>query len=416
MRTLRKKLAVFVVLPIATLAVLVFAASWYLSGLIGCRGFKPIEAPAPPDVEVVSQESTVITLRNTGIANECGAIKDVVQKPGIWGLTWPGGYAHVGPVRSVDDGRGEVVRDFTPVGGTPPPGTLASLTYPFPVDPMQAHRIPFTEVSYRSPLGQTPAWLTEGKRDTWVIFVHGKGAKRTEAMRVLKTVSDLDFPGLVITYRNDSEAPRAPTGAYQYGRTEWEDLEAAVGFALDAGARDVILVGYSMGGAIVASFLFQSNLAENVRSVILDAPMLDFGATVDLGIKEFGLPGIAAGPPKWIASWRYNIDWAAMDYVSRASELRTPVLLLHGAADDIVPVSIGDQFAAARPDLITYERFETAHHVTSWNVDPQRYERALREFFCDSSRHNLHASSRNREGLQIHAWITFRSDGMIVDV
>ena len=70
MRTLRKKLAVFVVLPIATLAVLVFAASWYLSGLIGCRGFKPIEAPAPPDVEVVSQESTVITLRNTGIANK----------------------------------------------------------------------------------------------------------------------------------------------------------------------------------------------------------------------------------------------------------------------------------------------------------------------------------------------------------
>ncbi len=380
MTTRQKKVALSVVLPLATLAVLVLAASWYLSGLIGCRGFKPPEAATPPDVEVVSQESSVITLRTTGAADGCGAIKDVAQKPGIWGLTWQGGYAHVGPVRSVDDERGEVVRDFTPLGGMPPPGALASLTYPYPVDPMQAHGIPFTEVSYRSPVGQTPAWFIEGERDTWVIFVHGKGSTRAEAMRVLKTVSDLEFPGLVITYRNDSAAPKAPSGAYQYGRTEWEDLEAAVQFALDAGARDVILVGYSMGGGIVVSFLYQSNLTETVRGVILDAPMLDFGATVDLGIEEFGLPGFAAGPPKWMARWRYDIDWAAMDYVSRASELRTPVLLLHGADDDIVPVSIGDDFAAARPDLITYERFETAHHVTSWNVDPQRYERAVRDF------------------------------------
>ena len=35
---------------------------------------------------------------------------------------------------------------------------------------------------------------------------------------------------------------------------------------------------------------------------------------------------------------------------------------------------------AARPDLVTLERFGGDGHVQSWNVDRPRYERAVRAF------------------------------------
>jgi len=55
---------------------------------------------------------------------------------------------------------------------------------------------------------------------------------------------------------------------------------------VDHGATKLLLIGYSMGGGIVVSFLYQSALADRVVGVILDAPMLDFEATVDWGARD----------------------------------------------------------------------------------------------------------------------------------
>ncbi len=380
MRIFRRRSALFGLVSVVAIVVVAMGAGWYLSGIIGCRGFEVHQLGKPSDVEVLSVTDSQITLQATAAKDECGSQKDDLDKPGIWGLTWSDGYGHVGDVRSINAADDRVVREFTAFDGAPAPGTEALLTHPFPASPSRALGIPFVDVTFDSPLGDFAAWRTDGVRSTWVIFVHGKGAKRTEAMRLLKTVHQLGYPGLIINYRNDRGVPRDRSGRYQYDKTEWVDVEAAIRFAIDSGARDVVLVGYSMGGGIVASFLYQSELAGTVRGAILDAPMLDFGATVDFGIEQFGVPSFLAGYPRWFAGLRYGIDWAAIDYVSRADELRTPLLLIHGVDDDLVPVTIGDEFAARRPDLVTYERFDGAHHVTSWNVDPERYERVVTDF------------------------------------
>jgi uncharacterized protein len=43
-------------------------------------------------------------------------------------------------------------------------------------------------------------------------------------------------------------------------------------------------------------------------------------------------------------------------------------------------VAVSEALAAARPDLVTLERFGGDGHVESWNVDRARYERAVRAF------------------------------------
>lgn len=354
-------------------ATILVSAGWYVSGRVADVALEPNRNAPTPDVQVVALGGGTVTLRAL-------PGKENWRKPGLWGLEWPGGYAHVGPVLETSGDR-EVVRPLVPIRGVLTTGTRARLdNSAFAGDPQTALGIPFADVAYRASAGEMPAWYVDGPLETWVIFVHGKGASREEALRILPVLSDVGLPTLVISYRNDVDAPGGQSGTYRYGETEWEEVEGAVAFALARGADSVVLVGYSMGGGIVASFLYRSELAPRVRAVVLDSPMLDFGAVADFGFVANGLPPFFKRTPKFFVSLRYGIDWGELDYVKRADQLDVPILLFHGDEDDIVPVSISDELAEKRPDLVTYERFAGAHHTGSWNVDPERYEGALSEF------------------------------------
>jgi pimeloyl-ACP methyl ester carboxylesterase len=135
-----------------------------------------------------------------------------------------------------------------------------------------------------------------------------------------------------------------------------------------------------MGGGIVASFLYRSALSGQVAAVILDAPVLNLEATVDWGARDRFVPWPLKDVGKEIAGARFDIDWRELDYLRRAGELAAPVLLFHGDADEKVPVATSAKLAELRPDLVQYIRAPGAGHVRSWNVDPEAYEAAVREF------------------------------------
>ena len=128
------------------------------------------------------------------------------------------------------------------------------------------------------------------------------------------------------------------------------------------------------------NFLAQSPLAGRVRGVILDSPMLDLGAAIARAARRRRIPGIVRAPAQRLAAVRFGIDWRALDYLERVNALTAPMLVFHGDADELVPVGVSDALAAARADLVTYERVPGAQHVRSWNVDPARYEEAVRAF------------------------------------
>ncbi len=149
---------------VAVVVVILLGAGWYLSGLIGCRGFEPVARVQ--GLEVVAVGAGEITLRSTGEANECGQVSDHWTKAGTFGVTWDGGYGHVGAIRDLNEDGGEVVREFTILEGDLSPGLRTRLTHPYPVDPTRAHGIGFEEIVYDSELGPMSAWLTPGGDDT----------------------------------------------------------------------------------------------------------------------------------------------------------------------------------------------------------------------------------------------------------
>jgi len=364
----------FLVVLVVIITVLALGG-WYLSNELKRGALISDWNPGQHDLEVVDIKEGLVTLRLRALADENGPWR----RDGIWGLQWDGGYAQVGAILEVT-GR-QVVREFHPLSERPDTGETVRLdSFAFPDDPRKAFGLPYEEVSFSSPLGDLAAWIVGGSSETWVIFVHGRNVSPREGLRILPTLVELGLPCLLITYRNDEGAPANPDGFHRHGQTEWKDLEGAVSYAIEHGAEDLILVGYSMGGAIVTNFLYESSLSKRVRGIILDAPMLNFNATIDLGASERNLPGPFVALAKFITRLRFGIDWGKLDYLDRADELSAPILLFHGDEDDIVPIETSDELARIRPDIVEYVRGAGVIHAASWNHDPAIYEAAVRDF------------------------------------
>ncbi len=357
---------------VLVLASVLFGVGWVFASQFEDGALRVKHEPHKYEVEVVALDTGRITLRSL-----VGA--DLGKEPGTIAIEWPGGYGRI--VELAESGAKEVAGNYVNVEGTLALGEHVRVDqFAFFGDPSRAHGIDFSEITFASPLGPLDAWHVNGADDTWVIFVHGHRSRQGESLRMLPVVTGAGLPSLVIAYRNDAGAPVDPTGYHQFGLTEWEDLHAAAQYALDNGASDLVLVGHSMGGGIVASFLYESPLAARVAGAILDAPMLDLGPAIDLAARRRRLPGFVGNLAQWIAGWRFGVDWDAMDYLKRADELSAPILLFHGDADETIPVSVSDRLAAARPDLVKYVRVAGAPHVGSWNADPETYEREVRDF------------------------------------
>src|SRR4051812_8773080 len=379
----RRLLVLLVVLVVLVLAFL-GGGGWYYSGQIGSEALTADHRVDPPryDLVVDAVDGNSVVLRRTGEA----PADDPLDSGDTYGLLWPGG-SGVLTGQPVREGNGAVHRTMATTSGTRPArGTPAALDVNVWSDPQQAYGVEYQEVTFPCAGGQCRAWYVPGRSSTWWMAVHGKGATRAEPLRAMGVAVDDHISVLDIEYRNDPDAPAGPSGRYGYGATEWHDLDAAVSFAVDLGAKDVVLFGSSMGGAIVASFLEHSPQANLVTGVVLDAPALDLRATVEYGASRRRLPVIGTGVPdvltttaEQLAAWRYDVDWDAVDYLP-GDWVRVPLLLFHGTDDDTVPIAASDALYEAHPNLVREIRVRGAGHVQSWNVDPAGYRQAVIDF------------------------------------
>jgi pimeloyl-ACP methyl ester carboxylesterase len=186
---------------------------------------------------------------------------------------------------------------------------------------------------------------------------------------------------LVPTFRNDVGAPRSPDGQQHLGGTEWRDVEAAVRWAVDRGARDVVLLGWSMGAAVSLQLVDRSPLGDRVRGLVLDSPVLDWTSVLDHQGRRRNLPDPVTKVAEWMVGLRLGTGLDRFDWVGRARDLRRPMLVVHSGADDYVPNGPSLALARARPDLVTYVDVPGAGHTRGWNVDEARYRAALDAWF-----------------------------------
>jgi uncharacterized protein len=321
------------------------------------------------------------------------------ERPGVYGLEWPGGHAVLGRVLSGDRRRGfdrypgktstagegadTVTRRLRDVRGYLVPEMDVGIeSAVYSGDPREAFGLPTVHVAVPGGLGPMPDWLVPARGRNWAIVVHGINATPEDGMRLVPTLHQAGLPTLLIRYREDQGAPASPDGFHHMGLTEWRDLQAAARYALAHGARRLVLAGYSMGGAIVAQFMQKSRLAPRVAGLVLDAPALNWKRTIEFNSEQMGLPGFAALPVLWAIGARIDADWDSLDALAHPQAFHLPILLFHGLDDKVVPIATSNDFAAELPHWVTYYRAPHAGHTQSWNVGPELYERRLQVFLA----------------------------------
>jgi pimeloyl-ACP methyl ester carboxylesterase len=338
----------------------------------------------PDDVVVLGHDDDTVTF----------ALGPDPVVPGRYGVWLDGGMGHARVGEIVAQDAESVTRRLIAVDrGALDVGPARWNQYYYWDRPSVSLGLPDQDVSVLSDVGPLPGWIVRparrGRSRDWAVLVHGRGARREETLRAVPVLRDAGWTSLVTAYRNDRDAPRGPDGRYNLGLSEWRDVEAAMAYAVSHGARRIVLLGWSMGGAVVLQALDRSPLADRVAGVVLDSAVVDWGVVLRHHGRLHRVPSplvhvatdlMGSSRSRRIVGVREPIDVARTDWVARADELRRPMLVIHSDGDDFVPIGPAVALAGRRPDIVRFERWQVARHCREWNFDSTRWERVVREF------------------------------------
>ena len=383
-------------------------AGWYFSGVIYNGGLNPEFTDSS---SIGTAEDRVIVTNITSNSIQLNVEEELwgpLLERGIYGIIGQNGDALVGNILSTSGtiverellelngtivegdrirGTSLVIReknnDYKILGTSGWSGQAEEGVY----TPKSVSNLDYETIFYKSDLGEFPAYLTKEGDTGIVIFVHGyRGDYSREVFAKMRAgdLVNMGYRSMIISYRNDRGLPKDPSGIYQYGATEWRDLDAAINKALEF-SDNIVLWGTSGGGGPVSSWLVNTDDKNKIKGIIYEAPVINFWESVEVnGAARFPwLPSQLFSYFKIFTEVRYDVDFSEMDFTDAVINSTIPTLLFHGDDDEWVPVSMSDLIASERKENFTYIRYENVGHVTSWNADPDNYVYQL-ELFLNS--------------------------------
>lgn len=382
-------------------------AKWAVAGIVAGGGLAGLLATGSsalaayfarrvitPRTRVEDQEVLAVVRSDDGLQLILAATAESTVD-GVYSLFFDGGRGHarIGRIVSYSPAEQTVQREVEAVYSgelaTARRGWWSGAAYADPA----AVGLPAEELAIDVDGGQAPAWLIRagaaGPAPVWAIMVHGRGATRLEGLRAARTAHGLGLDSLLISYRNDGLAPSAPDGRYGLGSTEWQDVEAAIAYALANGAKEVVLFGWSMGGAISLQTADLSRYRHLIRAMVLDAPVINWVDVlahhaelnrIPYAVGRYGQLMLGHPLGRRLTGLAAPVDLKAMDWDARAVELRTPTLVIHSVDDEYVPYGPSASLAEKNPEMVTFEPFTAARHTKEWNVDPEKWDRVVRSW------------------------------------
>ena len=164
------------------------------------------------------------------------------------------------------------------------------------------------------------AWFSIPKQGRPVIlYYHGNGGNLAGRTDRIKHFQDAGLGILIMSYRSYSGSTGAPSEAANIRDAlhayDWLKVQGT-------GAGSIVLFGESLGTGVAS----QVASKRDVAGVILDAPYSSF-----VDIASIAYPYV---PVRLLLQDRYQSD-------QHIANIDAPLLIMHGAKDDVIPVSLG---------------------------------------------------------------------------
>ncbi len=183
----------------------------------------------------------------------------------------------------------------------------------------------------------------------------------------------------------DSRGHGASTGGIiTYGVLESEDVRRWAD--LLSGEPSIVRM-YGLGQSMGAAILLESLQREpRFRAVVADCPFATFESIAYDRLEQNGLRSHALSYPLiglgfTYASLRYGVNLWNASPAAALAQTHTPVLLIHGAADDNIPPRHSRALHAANPGVTELWEVPRAGHVASLSADPAAYRIRVLNWF-----------------------------------
>jgi fermentation-respiration switch protein FrsA (DUF1100 family) len=228
--------------------------------------------------------------------------------------------------------------------------------------------IGFEDLRLRTADGETLAgwWMPAADPATTLLFLHGNAGNISHRLYHVALLHQAGFSLLMLDYRGYGESTGSPTepGLTLDARAGWEHLTGSRG--IDPGR--IVIYGESIGS--VPSLRLALELREagepGPAALVLEGA---FTSALDMGRRV--LPFL---PLRLILSLK-------MDNLSAVRRVQEPVLFIHGARDEIVPIRMGRRLHEASASAAKeFLEIPGAMHNTVWMEGGEEIPGRIRSF------------------------------------
>ncbi|MBN4064460.1 alpha/beta fold hydrolase [Dehalococcoides mccartyi] len=241
-----------------------------------------------------------------------------------------------------------------------------------------------------TPDSDTDLPQTTARGTSWVIMVHGddtnRGDAKTGTLGIARALHKRGFGILMFDLRGRGDSPAAMSSSGYFERL---DLQGASDYLVNKGAdrSRVGVLGFSLGGAVA---LMAGANPNNFGAVVSDSAFADLSLVLRssmTGIKRpltLWFPGM-----EFMARQIYGIDIKDISPARAIARSDTPVLVIHGEDDTVIPVeharllgrAIGASFDEIEGGQETVWIVPNAGHTGAFRTQPKTYIEKLVKFY-----------------------------------
>jgi hypothetical protein len=225
---------------------------------------------------------------------------------------------------------------------------------------------------------------------SWIVMLHGDHTNRSDPKTgMLGIASELSKHGFGIFMFDLRGRGDSPTAMSSSGYFERLDLQGASDYLVSKGVdrSRIGVLGFALGGAVA---LMAGANPNNFGAVVSDSAFADLTLVLRstmTGVKRpltLWFPGM-----KFMAKSIYGIDIAEISPARAIARSDTPVLVIHGEEDAVIPVeharllgrAIGASFDEIEGGQETVWVVPGAGHTGAFRTDPNTYIEKLVNFY-----------------------------------